>query len=58
MRGSHFNGAFMKGTKSNKTGEVAYEKSQVVELLAQAAAASSLPFIYLSAGVDDDVFRE
>lgn len=53
-----FNVAFMKGTKANKTGEVAYEKSQVVDLIAQAAAASSLPFIYLSAGVDDDVFRE
>jgi tagatose 1,6-diphosphate aldolase len=53
-----FNVAFMKDSKANKTGEVAYDRSQVKDLIAEAAAASSLPFIYLSAGVDDDVFRE
>lgn len=53
-----FNVAFMKDSKANKTGEVAYDKAQVKDLIAGAAAAATLPFIYLSAGVDDDVFRE
>ncbi len=53
-----FNVAYMKGSKANKSGDVAYDKAQVKDLIAQAADAAALPFIYLSAGVDDDVFRE
>jgi tagatose 1,6-diphosphate aldolase len=53
-----FNPAFVKGTKANKTGEVAYDKSQALDYVKQQADATNLPFIYLSAGVDDDVFRE
>lgn len=53
-----FNVEYMKGSKANKTGQVAYDKSQVKDAIAKAAAATKLPFIYLSAGVDDDVFRE
>ncbi len=53
-----FNVAYMKDSKANKSGQVAYDRKQVADLIAQAADASRLPFIYLSAGVDDDVFRE
>ncbi len=53
-----FNIAFVKGSRANKTGEVAYDQAQAQDYIAKAAAATHLPFIYLSAGVDDDVFRE
>ncbi len=53
-----FNVAFVKGSKANTTGEIAYDKSAVKDAIARAAEAATLPFIYLSAGVDDDVFRE
>jgi tagatose 1,6-diphosphate aldolase len=39
-------------------GEKAYSREQAKELFQQAAAASKKPFIYLSAGVTDEVFRE
>lgn len=39
-------------------GEAAYSREQAKELFQQAAAAAKKPFIYLSAGVTDEVFRE
>ena len=39
-------------------GEKAYSYQEALSLLKQASDASSLPFIYLSAGVDNDVFTE
>lgn len=53
-----FNIAFMKDSKANKTGQVAYDASQVKDILRKAAECTNLPFIYLSAGADDDIFRE
>lgn len=50
--------AFVQGSKANKTGEVAYTRAEALDIFRQVAAATKLPFIYLSAGVDDDVFRE
>jgi len=51
------NMAFVKGTKSCK-GEFAYTRDEAKDLFRRAAAAAKKPFIYLSAGVDNDVFAE
>ena len=47
----------VEGTKSFKGSKV-YTKQQAFDHFKRAAAAAKRPFIYLSAGVDDDVFRE
>jgi tagatose 1,6-diphosphate aldolase len=39
-------------------GEKAYSRAEAMELFRQAASAATKPFIYLSAGVTDEVFRE
>ncbi len=39
------------------TGTAAYSHAEALELFRSAAAVAKLPFIYLSAGVTDDVFR-
>ncbi len=52
------NMAFVQGSKANKTGEVAYTKAEALRHFREAADAATKPFIYLSAGVSDDVFRE
>ena len=49
---------YVEGTHANTSGEVAYTREQAKEHFRNAAAASQVPFIYLSAGVSDDVFRE
>jgi tagatose 1,6-diphosphate aldolase len=51
------NMAFVAGTKSFK-GESAYARDEAKEHFRRAAAAAKKPFIYLSAGVDNDVFLE
>jgi tagatose 1,6-diphosphate aldolase len=51
------NMAFVAGTRSCK-GESAYTRDQAKEHFRRAAAAAKKPFIYLSAGVDNDVFAE
>ncbi|MDP3921662.1 MAG: tagatose 1,6-diphosphate aldolase [Candidatus Omnitrophota bacterium] len=48
---------FTEGTKSYK-GEKAYSKSQALDYYRNTAKVTRKPFIYLSAGVDDDEFRE
>lgn len=48
---------FTEGTKSFK-GTKAYTRSEAIEFFRQTAKAAKKPFIYLSAGVDDDEFRE
>ncbi|HOB76060.1 MAG TPA: tagatose 1,6-diphosphate aldolase [Phycisphaerae bacterium] len=53
-----FNIAYVEGSKANQTGQVAYDRAQAKDIVRQAAECTRLPFIYLSAGVDDDVFRE
>jgi tagatose 1,6-diphosphate aldolase len=52
------NMAFVQGSKANKSGEVAYTKAEALRHFKEAADAATKPFIYLSAGVSDDVFRE
>ena len=48
---------FVEGTKSF-AGQKAYTKKEAIELFHKAAGVATKPFIYLSAGVSDDVFRE
>jgi tagatose 1,6-diphosphate aldolase len=49
---------FVEGTAANTDGQVAYTRDEAKQHFRTAAAASRVPFIYLSAGVSDDVFRE
>lgn len=51
------NMAFVAGSKACK-GESAYTRAQAKEHFQRAAAAAKKPFIYLSAGVNNDVFAE
>jgi len=49
---------YVQGIRSNKSGKVAYTQREAMDHFCQAAELASLPFIYLSAGVSDAVFRE
>ena len=51
------NMAYVAGTKACK-GESAYTRDQAKDFFRRAAAAAKKPFIYLSAGVSNDVFSE
>ena len=51
------NMAFVAGSKACK-GDAAYTRDQAKEHFRQAAAVAKKPFIYLSAGVSNDVFNE
>jgi tagatose 1,6-diphosphate aldolase len=51
------NMAFVKGTKACK-GESAYTRDEAKEYFRKAAEGAKKPFIYLSAGVSNDVFAE
>lgn len=51
------NMVFVKGSKACK-GEAAYDKKEAMKLFHDAANVTKKPFIYLSAGVSDEVFRE
>ena len=48
---------FVQGAKAFK-GESAYTKDEAKELFRKTAKATTKPFIYLSAGVSDEEFRE
>ena len=48
---------FTEGSRAY-CGERAYSYAEALRLMKEASDASSLPFIYLSAGVDNDVFTE
>jgi tagatose 1,6-diphosphate aldolase len=52
------NMAYVENTHANKSGQVAYNKKEAMDHFRRAADLASKPFIYLSAGVSDDVFRE
>ncbi|WP_337867850.1 tagatose 1,6-diphosphate aldolase [Meiothermus sp.] len=52
-----FNIAYTSGTLGFK-GEEAYTRTQALQFLKDTASAAGKPFIYLSAGVSDAVFRE
>ena len=49
---------YVEGSKANHDGQVAYTREEAKQLFQQAAAAAKVPFIYLSAGVTDEIFRE
>ena len=49
---------YVEGSRANKSGKVAYTRKEAMDHFRQAADVASLPFIYLSAGVSDAVFRE
>lgn len=49
---------YVEGSLANTDGQVAYSRAEAQQLFRSAAAASQVPFIYLSAGVTDEVFRE
>ena len=49
---------FVGGTQSFAGGDAAYTRQEAMEHFRSAAQAATKPFIYLSAGVADDVFRE
>jgi tagatose 1,6-diphosphate aldolase len=49
---------FVAGTHAFAGGEAAYTRQEAIGLFREAASAASKPFIYLSAGVSDEVFRE
>jgi tagatose 1,6-diphosphate aldolase len=52
------NSAFLKGSKAYQGGAVAYDHAMALEHFQVAAAKAKKPFLYLSAGVADAVFRE
>jgi len=49
--------AFVEGT-ATFTGKKAYSRKEAMGFFKEAASAARVPFIYLSAGVSDEVFRE
>jgi tagatose 1,6-diphosphate aldolase len=49
---------YVEGSEANRDGRIAYSREEAKEHFRTAAAASRVPFIYLSAGVTDEVFRE
>jgi tagatose 1,6-diphosphate aldolase len=50
--------SFVAGTRAFAGGESAYSRQEALEHFRSAARAPTKPFIYLSAGVSDEVFRE
>ncbi len=49
---------YVDGSRASYDGQLAYSREQAKEYFRTAAAVARLPFIYLSAGVTDEVFRE
>ena len=49
---------YVAGTQANKGGPAAYTRAQALDHFRAAAAVTTLPFIYLSAGVSNPVFIE
>ncbi len=49
---------FVEGSKANTDGKIAYSQEEAKQAFKDAAAAASIPFIYLSAGVTNEVFLE
>jgi tagatose 1,6-diphosphate aldolase len=52
------NSAYLAGSRAYKGGEIAYDRATALEHFQAAAARTKKPFLYLSAGVSDAVFRE
>ena len=53
-----FNIAYVGGSSAHVVEDVAYSRDEVLTILRQAAQCTSLPFIYLSAGVSIEAFVE
>lgn len=49
---------YVEGSNANPDGQIAYSREQAKGHFRNAAAATQVPFIYLSAGVTDEIFRE
>ncbi|MBO0790695.1 MAG: tagatose 1,6-diphosphate aldolase, partial [Ktedonobacteraceae bacterium] len=49
---------YVEGSKANTDGQVAYSRAEAKQFFRDAAAATQVPFIYLSAGVTNEVFLE
>ena len=49
---------FVEGARANQEGKAAYSKKEAMDHFRRTAEAATKPFIYLSAGVSDDQFRE
>jgi tagatose 1,6-diphosphate aldolase len=49
---------FLKGSKAFNGQEAAYDMEEAKKIFRRQDASVKKPFIYLSAGVDDDIFRE
>jgi len=49
---------YVEGSKANHDSQVAYSREEAQEHFRAAAAVAQVPFIYLSAGVTDEIFRE
>jgi tagatose 1,6-diphosphate aldolase len=49
---------YVEGSKANHDGQIAYSREEAMEHFRTAAAVAQVPFIYLSAGVTDEIFRE
>lgn len=52
------NVAYLQGSRAFKGGEAAYDRKQAKDIFRKQDAAALKPYIYLSAGVSDDIFRE
>ncbi len=52
------NPAFVMGARAFTGGEAAYSRQEAIEHFRNAASAASRPFIYLSAGITDEMFCE
>lgn len=49
---------YTSGTSAHKGGDAAYSKEEALDHFRMAAEKAKKPFIYLSAGVTDEIFRE
>jgi tagatose 1,6-diphosphate aldolase len=50
--------AFVEGTRACGDGPAMYSRAEALDAYREAAATTHLPFVYLSAGVNNDVFLE
>ncbi len=49
---------YVEGSQANQDGQVIYSRDEAKQHFQDAASVAQVPFIYLSAGVTDEVFRE
>ncbi len=49
---------YVEGSKANLDGQVAYSREEAKAYFLETSQAAAVPFIYLSAGVSEEVFRE